>query len=272
MFDFRSIQVGSGQDLLPPKIVLYGKGGVGKTTFGAGARKPVFLFTELGQGKLSVDRLKARDGDSLLRSYQEVYGALTYLLQCHHDFETVVLDTLDSFEPLLWEHTAFKHSKPDVESFGFGKGYTYAVDEMRPILDMLDNLRTVRGMAILILAQCDVVKFEAPDAPTYDTYQLAVQKRLCAAVTRWADCVLFARARETIIADPEHFGKERQRAVGDGQRLLYTDQRPAFYAKNRYQLPFELEFHWKAFESAIGTQVPEVEPEPTPEPEPQTQE
>src|SRR5690606_7152018 len=58
---------------LPPRVVVHGDGGVGKSTFAAGAYKPVFLPFEDGLSGLEVDAFP------LLRSYQDAIDALASL-------------------------------------------------------------------------------------------------------------------------------------------------------------------------------------------------
>jgi hypothetical protein len=41
------------------------------------------------------------------------------------------------------------------------------------------------------------------------------------------------------------------RALGSGERVLYTAERPAFLAKNRYGLPDVLPLAWAAFAEAM---------------------
>lgn len=246
-----------------PKIVVYGVGGIGKTTFAAGAPDPIFLFTEEGQGLLDVPRFEPRENDPVIRSWPELIECVQSLYNEPHDYQTVVIDTLDFAEPLLWQHTARRHAKDDVESFGYGKGYVYALDEARILFDWLDVLRNDRNMAVVILCHNQTKKFEAPDAETYDRYQLRLQDRLAAHVHYWADALLFAAYKTHVVKDKESFGNERRRAVGVGERVLYTEERPAYWAKNRYGLPPEIPLNWHAFQSGIV-----VPPSSVPEPQP----
>ena len=41
------------------------------------------------------------------------------------------------------------------------------------------------------------------------------------------------------------------RALGSGERLLHTAERPAFLAKNRYALPDTLPMSWAALAEAM---------------------
>ena len=248
--------IATGTRIKPPKITIYGVGGVGKTTFAAGAPNPIFLYTEEGQGTLDTARFEPNPGDPVIRSWGQLLECVAALYEGEHDYQTLVLDSLDFAEPLLWQHTAQKHNKDDIEAFGYGKGYVYAVDEARPLFDGLDALRNDRGMGIIIIAHSDTVKFEDPEAATYDTYDLRLHKRLAAFVDYWSDAVLFANYKSHVVKDKESFNKERIRGVGSGERVLYTEKRPAFRAKNRYGLPPQIELSWSAFQQAIPTQNP----------------
>ena len=48
--------IATGVCLKPPKVVLYGTGGIGKTTWASNAPNPIFILTEAGQGILDIAR------------------------------------------------------------------------------------------------------------------------------------------------------------------------------------------------------------------------
>jgi hypothetical protein len=243
--------IASGTRLKAPKVTIYGVGGVGKTSFAAAAPKPIFLFTEEGQGSLDVARFEPTEGDPVIRDWATLIQCLKLLHEGEHDYQTVVIDSLDFAEPLLWRYTAQKHGKDGIEDFGFGKGYIYATDEARVLLQWLDALRNDRKMAIILICHSDTVRFEDPEREAYDNYDLRLHKRFAALVDHWSDAVLFANYRTAVVKDKEGFGNERKRAVGVGERVLHTEKRPAWRAKNRYGLPAEIPLDWKAFQDGI---------------------
>jgi hypothetical protein len=56
------------------------------------------------------------------------------------------------------------------------------------------------------------------------------------------------------------FNKKAVRGVGVGDRLLYTTERPAFLAKNRFGLPDSLTLDWATLAAGIPfytTETPE---------------
>jgi hypothetical protein len=64
--------------------------------------------------------------------------------------------------------------------------------------------------------------------------------------------VLFANYKTMIKKDDVGFNKTVSRGITNGERLLFTSERPAYMAKNRYSLPESIPLSWEAFESAIA--------------------
>lgn len=245
-FDLNSITRGSAPK--PPRIVLYAPHGVGKTTFGACAPSPILLPFEDGIGRLDIPTFP------LLRSHADAVDALNTLITQEHNFQTAVVDTLDWFEPLVWTEAARRNGWPDIEHPGFGKGYIAACDVWREFLDGLNVLRDSRGMQVILLAHSEVKQFQDPSADPYDRYQIKLQKRASEIVQEWGDAVLFANFRTYTAQADAGFNKKTTRGIGTGERVLYTEERPSHYAKNRYQLPAEIPFSYADFAAAMNPQ------------------
>ena len=229
----------------PPRLLIYGVAGVGKTKLATDAPAPVFLQTEDGLGKLDAATF------GLLRSYADIQDALDVLYEQPHDFQTVVLDSVDWLEPLIWQETARRNSWANIEQPGFGKGYAAALDTWRGFLDGMNLLRSERGMAVILIAHADIKRFDSPETDPYDRYQPKLHARAAALVQEHVDAVLFANYRISTVKSDAGFGKKVVRGVSGGDRLLHTIERPAFLAKNRFGLEESLALDWATLAAGI---------------------
>lgn len=229
-----------GGTLKPPRTLIYGPAGVGKTTFGASAPKPIFLPIEDGLGLIEVDAFPKPT------SYLEVREALDELINQEHDYRTLVVDSLDWLEPLIWMHTCEQNKWASIEQPGYGRGYVEALKYWREFLDRVNYLRDTKRMATVLIAHSAVRKFEAPDADAYDRYIIKLQNKASDLVAEHSDAIFFATMKVSTVK-VEDRGRVRTRGKGDGERIMYTEERPAWIAKNRYGLPPEMALDWSQF-------------------------
>lgn len=248
-FDLSSIQ--RGPDLKPPRIFLYSVEGIGKSTFGASAPNPIFIQTEDGLAGLDVARFP------LAQSIGDVRQAIATLLDSEHDFETVVLDSADWLEQIITKEIESTHEAKDL---AYGKGALKQAEVWRDLLDGFNALRTERGMAVVLIGHCHIKRFDSPETEPYDRYMPKLQERSSALVREWADAVLFANYRTVVKTTEVGFKKEVSRGITNGERLLYTSEKPAYMAKNRYALPDQLPLSWEALSNAIAGRVQPAQP------------
>ncbi|MCQ4165108.1 ATP-binding protein [Tahibacter harae] len=238
----------SVRNSLPPRVVIHGEGGVGKTTFAANAYRPIFLPFEDGLAGLEVDSFPQ------ITAYADAVAAINSLRAEAHEYGTVVVDSLDWLEPLIWQKVAIDNGKRSIEDIPYGKGYVEAAPLWREILDGLNALRTERGMAVILIAHSEIKRFEAPDSEPYDRYQIKLHKTAGALVREWADIIGFAHHETAIKKENTGFNNQRARGIATGRRLLRVVETPACVAKNRYSLPETLELTWPALLAAMSPQ------------------
>lgn len=239
-FDLKSIK--KNEAISAPRIMVYGVEGIGKSTFAAGAPNPIFILTEDGLGSLKVDHFP------LASSFDDVMAAIGSLYAEKHDFQSVALDSLDWLETMIWRDIETKY---DAKDLAYGKGAVLAADRWRDVLTGLNALRNEKGMAVVLIAHTTIKRFDSPETEPYDRFQPKLQDRSNALIREWCDAVLFANYKTIVKKSDVGFNKEVARGISTGERLLYTSERPAYMAKNRYGLPESIPLDWDAFTSAI---------------------
>lgn len=236
-----------GKQQQPLRCVLYGVEGIGKSTFGANAPSPIFLGAEDGTAQLDVTRFPSPE------TWAEVLEAVRTLTNEEHRFETLVIDTLDWAEPLLWEHICRRDGQPNIEAYGYGKGYVAAIDEWRVLLAALERLRKVKGMHLMLIAHSWVKAFKNPEGDDFDRYEMKLHAKAASLVKEWSDCVLFTNYETLTAKDGK---KAKAKGIDTGARLIYTQRRAAYDAKNRFDLPESLPLSWPDFFKAVQQHEP----------------
>jgi len=226
----------TGKTRGPRRVVLHGVRGIGKSTWAAGAPRPIFVQCEDGIADIGADRFpKSESFDDVLKRYQELYEG-------KHDYQTVVTDALDGLESLIHAEVCKAEGVESIEKIGYNKGYDFALPFWRKILGCLDCLRDERGMNVILIAHSQIVKFEDPEQANYDRWTLQVHKKAAAVITQWADEVLFGTYKVFIRTTKDGFGKEKARGINNGERVIKTTERPSHVAKNRLDMPDEIDF------------------------------
>ncbi len=224
------------------KVVLYGVEGIGKSTFASQFPEPLFIDTEDSTLHMDVKRFdKPTSWTMLLQQVEYV--------KINRPCRTLVIDTIDWAENLCKRHL-MAQGKWNDSGNDYGNKYIALEKEMGNLLNLLSDVIDV-SINVLITAHAMLRKKEEPDEMgAYDRYELKLEKKSAGIVKEWSDNVLFANYKTTVITD----SKTNSKKATGGQRTMYTTHRPAWDAKNRWQLPDELPFDYsqisQAFEQA----------------------
>lgn len=231
----------------PQKVVVYGVPGVGKTTFAATWPKPILLRSEDGAGALNVPTFPG-----IIKSMDDLRQAMNALLRGNHDFKTLILDSLDWTEPFVWADVCRENGKENIEDFGYGKGYVKVDDKWRAIQKGLDLLRERKQMHVVAIAHAVPQVFDPPDSDSYMRYGVKLHKRAASLWTEWAELLLFINY-DIKLKEANASGKAK--AIGGGDRVIFTQERPAWLAKSRWLLPEKIfignDPTWSAFHEAM---------------------
>jgi hypothetical protein len=214
------------------------------------SEQPIFVQTEDGLNDIDCERFP------MAQEYRDVLAALSALYSETHDYRTVVVDSLDWLERLIWADVCAKRGVESIEDIGYAKGYTFALTQWREIIAGLDALRCERGIAVILIAHAAIEKFANPETDTYDRYVPRLNRHASALIQEWCDEVLFATYRIHTKQTDEGFNRKRVQGIGTGERIMRTTERPAHVAKNRLNLPDELPLDYRLYAAYVRGEDP----------------
>jgi hypothetical protein len=217
---------------LPPRILIYGPPKQGKTSLAAEFPNAVFLQVEEGTpGDLELTSF------GLLTGFDAVMDALSALYSEEHDRQTVVLDSVDKMEPLIWAKACADNSWSSIEAPGYGKGYVEADRVWRELLDGLNALRRDRAMTVVLIGHSTVTTFPNPAGAEYPRWDIRLHKRAVGLIQDEMDAILMLNQEPAIKTEEQGFGKKRATATGGPARWIYCEGRPSHVAGSRYGMP-----------------------------------
>jgi hypothetical protein len=222
----------------PPICVFYGVDGVGKTRLASEFPDPVYLPTRGERPPKGVDM----PSPGTIESLEEMLDIFGELLTMEHDRKTVIIDSLDGLEPLVWKTTCSRLGVRSIEEPGYGKGYIEADTEWREYLGGVEALAD-NGVAVVQLAHPEITRFDSPTSDPYSRYSLKLNKRAAALVRESADVVGFLNYRVTLKKADVGFKKTVTHGESGGDRQINVEERAGFVAKNRYDMPATLQFN-----------------------------
>lgn len=231
---FGAIQSGGGH-----RVLLYGPGGIGKTTLAAQLPGPVAMI-DLDEslprlrGQLEtagiLDNVRAVDGVTNWQGLRDVLQSDGW-----DGIASVVIDTGTRAEEMAVAHT-LEHTLQDgkratsIEGYGYGKGYGYVFDTFAGLIGDMDSHARAGRNVVLVCHDCttnvpnpageDWIRYE-PRLQAPNSGKASIRLR----AKEWADHVLY-------IGYDVAVGKDGK-GQGSGTRTMYTAELPHCMAKSR---------------------------------------
>ncbi len=241
------------------KICVYGVEGVGKSTFASYFPDPIFIDTEDSTKELDVARFDKPT------SWEMLLQQVRYVIDHPEICKTLVVDTLDWAEKLCIKSVCAKFQKSGLESFDYGKGYTFVYESFGELLNLLSEI-TNRGIHVVLTAHAATKRREQPDEfGTYDCWGLKlIDSPKCSVanmVKEYVDILLFVNYKVMVVAADD---KGKKHKAQGGKRVMYTSHHPCWDAKNRLGLPEELPLDFSALAQYISKGAAPSAPPPPP--------
>ena len=235
------LNITSGRVARPQKLVLYGVEGIGKTSLAAQTPDPLFIDTEGGTAHLDVRRLQKPE------SWEELLSLIREVAATPDVCRSLVIDTADWAEAMAIDHICTKYKQPGLESFGYGKGYTYLAEEFARLLSACDEV--IRsGKNVVITAHARQRRVELPDETGgFDVWGLKLSKQCAPLLKEWPDALLFINYKTYVVATDSNTHKAQ-----GGKRVIYTCHSPVWDAKNRHGLPEEMDLSYASIAPIFG--------------------
>ena len=245
------IQVTKGKVETAKKVVIYGPEGIGKSTLASNFPNPVFIDTEGSTKALDVARYPE------VKNWMDIKAFVEDTINTRQ-FSTIVIDTADWAERFCIRAVCEKQKVTGIEDIPYGKGYTYVMEEFASLLDLC-NKAIAAGINVIFTAHAQMRKFEQPDEMgSYDRWEMKLSKKSAPLLKEWADMVLFCNYKTQVMTD----SKTQSKKAFGGKRVMYASHHPCWDAKNRYNLPDQMDMEFAQIANLFSVQPVSKKSEP----------
>lgn len=242
---------------VPPKIIIYGRNGIGKSRFAIHAPNAIFLDFDKNLAQYKVLTNKSDGISYSLETFQNVIDFITLLINEPHDFKTVIIDSFSSLNMIVENQVKLEKNIPSVAAMEFGKGYDYTKVLWEQILRKLDFLWDKRKVMLILIGHDKITELKDLAHGNHHIYEMALHEKIIGMFRGWCSIMLYATVNKRIKEESGSFGKVNKKIL-DSKRVLYTEGDDIFIARNNYGLPpiipfDDVEAAWNVFYNHINS-------------------
>jgi hypothetical protein len=211
------------------RTMIYGPGGIGKTSLAALCPRTVIADIEGGSVDHDVERVTGIESFTDLRSWLQT--------ATFDPDEVLCIDSITKAEEWACADAIANVRTPEgqvaksIEDYGYGKGFTYVYERMVGLLSDLDR-HYCRGNSIILIAHSIDAAEKNAVGEDYrrrrPRLQCSDKANVLAKYVEWCDHVLCLELDMSV---------KKGKANGGGSRTIYTTDTPARVAKSRTLAP-----------------------------------
>lgn len=245
---------------IPPKILIYGSNGIGKSHFAAAAPNPVFVDLDRNINEiLCVSNDK--DLDFPIEDFNDLMRFLAALLNNDHDFKTLVIDSISRIEGLIEEQVfteAGVTSMADLNKIDYGKSSKRVIPLWDQFYKKIENLWNKKKMIIILIGHHQMKEVKKTTGLNYHRFEPKLTEDSSSLLQNWVSTMLFIDDNPDIKEESIGFGRTLKKATKStaNRRIIFTNDRTRCLAKNTYNLPLFMNYEsgeqgWNDFYEGI---------------------
>lgn len=220
------------------KILIYGTGGIGKSTFASLFPKPLFIDLEDSAKFLTtVERLDMQDA-----SFGEIVGFLKSEKQfITSKYKTIIIDSSTKLEEIISADICAASSVSSIEDLDYKVGYTKLVEQYIGSLNLLNEF--VRdGINVVLVAHDAIIRQVNAEGSNYTV----VEPRLYHNNNKPSQSIMLRTCEDSdhVLYLKKIISVDGKGKVANAQdvRAIYTKSPGTFKAKSR--LPLKESYDW----------------------------
>jgi hypothetical protein len=242
---FDNIELAKPAQKYPQFTVLYGKGGVGKTTLASYSENPVIVPV----GRETGHEIHANWGIPTFANTQErppldfLFACIARLLKTAHSRKTLIIDNLGTYREAVDEDVE-EDNKGNDKLDSFGKRQALCYPYYTRLLAGFDALMKKKEMNIILIAHEVLHNVNKEDGTYYSRTGIHApagqNTNVRALLEARAHNVLYLKLEPQTRKAKDSMGQEKLIATGGApKRIIYTKPHSSFFAKCRVNMePF----------------------------------
>jgi len=234
----------------PFRMLLAAVEGFGKTTMGAFAPNAAILMSKRETGYTvlrehnrvpEVMTLLNEDGTPRpVSDWNEYIETLKWMRDGGAEgIENLSIDSIGDFAHMNNEKVCRDEYNGDWGKSGFMsymQGYSAAIPSWIESLALLDQIQAKWGTNVIFLGHVIIKPYKNPTGADFDRFQIDMHEKVWGPTRKWLDAIFNGQYVSVLVTD-DGKDKGRKKGIGGTDRVVYTERRDAYDAKNRFGLP-----------------------------------